>query len=128
MWLRQQIDEDERVILDRWDSDGRARVATMWTGSEPGYTTMASDQGDGVWVADGREVTDARHALVLFDPARVLAEVAAKRAILEECIDTIELNSGEVVNSESVWLAESIVKAMAQPYAGRPGWREEWAT
>jgi hypothetical protein len=139
-WLREQLDEDERAILDRWDSDGRARVATMWTGGEPGYTTVASDQGDGVWVADGREVTDARHVLVLFDPARVLAEVAAKKAILDlyrqawgehqswlEDVGGDTFGRADEIRGRVESLHETI-RLLAQPYAGRPGWREEWAT
>jgi len=132
-FVRACLDEDERAILDHWDSDGRARIATMWTGGEPGYTTVASDQGDGAWVADGREVVDARHVLVLFDPARVLAEVAAKREQLRICVAAME--AGEIPE-HATWsdhaagaeVARDMVAVMAQPFAGRPGWREEWAT
>jgi hypothetical protein len=82
------------------------------------------DKDEQAWqMVAARDVVELLHGEPL--APRMLAEVAAKRAILEECTDTFELNSGETVNSESVWLAESIVKAMAQPYAGRPGWREE---
>jgi hypothetical protein len=105
-WLRAQIDEDERVAL-------AANTEEIHWLAEYGASTTSDDS----------EAHIKRH-----DPARVLAEVAAKRALLEECADTFELNSGEAVNSESVWLAEAIVKAMAQPLAGRPGWREEWTT
>jgi hypothetical protein len=142
-FVRACLDEDERVIRDRWDSDGRARVATMWTGGEPGYTTVASDHGDGVWIADGREVTDARRVQVLFDPARVLAEVAAKRAIvdLHHRVDDDYPNGWPENPScagchagydEEPW-TEHIndcpeLRILAGIYAGRPGWREEWAT
>lgn len=77
------IEAGRSRILNGWDSDGKARVATMWTGPEPGYTTVAADSGDGVWVADGREVTDARHVHVLYDPAHELAVYAALRAVVE---------------------------------------------
>jgi hypothetical protein len=125
-FVRACLDEDERMVLDHWDSDGRARIATMWTGSEPGYTTVASDQGDGVWVADGREVTDARHVQVLFDPARVLAEVAAQRKLLD-LIHEWARNCPAPAGNEAA-IAHWMRLALAQPYAGRPGWREEWAT
>ena len=137
-FVRACLDEDKRAILDRWDSDGRARIATMWTGGEPGYTTVASDQSDGVWIADGREVDDARHVLVLFDPARMLADVAAKRAILglaqgmldeaDEQDKRAELSIYEEGGECQRTDARAIIRALAQPFAGRPGWREEWAT
>ena len=44
-FLLARIAEDEERIA-HWDSDGRARVATMWTGGTPGYTTVASDHAD----------------------------------------------------------------------------------
>jgi hypothetical protein len=81
-FLLERIAEDEAQILNHWDSDGRARIATMWVGDE-GYTTVASDHADEHWCADGREVADPRHVRILFDSARALAECAAKRRIIE---------------------------------------------
>jgi hypothetical protein len=64
-------------------------------------------------------------------PARVLAEVAAKRAILD--VLTSREKAGD--SEESLWhkigydrAAFDVIRQLAQPYAGRPGWREEWAT
>ena len=81
-FLLARIAEDEASVY-RWDSDGPsgAVVASVWTGDAPGYTTVAASSVEGVWVADGREV-EARHVHMLFDPARVLAECKAKRAIV----------------------------------------------
>lgn len=133
-WLRQQLAEDERAVW-HWDSDGRARVATMWTGGEPGYTTVATEHG-GEWIADGREVTDARHVTVLHDPARVLREVAAKRKLLELHVnqgsETLSVCAVCDAGAQSCgcvgwdeWPCET-VKLFALPYEDRPGYQESW--
>jgi hypothetical protein len=49
-------------------------------------------------------------------PARVLAECEAKRRI-------VELMSDEV---EYVVYSDDVLRALAQPYADHPDWREEW--
>jgi len=77
-----RIADDEAAVY-AWDSDGAAQVASMWTGPEPGYATVASGRPASGWFADGREVEDARHVEVLYNPARVLAECEAKRQIVE---------------------------------------------
>ncbi len=76
-----------------------------------------------------------------WDPARVLAEVAAKREILRQ----LEFAAREYAELDAVvgptmmqrldlvaaagklyWL-EFAARALARPFAGRPGWRPEWA-
>jgi hypothetical protein len=144
-FLLARIAEDEADVLDRWDSDGRARVATVWTGGDPGYTTVASDDGDGVWIADGREVTDARNAHVLFDPARVLAECEAKRQIVEwhrwspspgmECAGHPEpfAPHGDYGEGYCMYFAEHDgefspeLRAIAAVYSDHPDYRDDWA-
>ena len=73
---------------------------------------------------EGSELAELH--FVLWKPDRVLAEVEAKRRIVDECVSTFELNAGDAVNSEAVWLAEAVLKASALPYADRDGYREEW--
>lgn len=58
---------------------------------------------------------DAEH-IATWDPDRVLAECAAKRQIIEA--------TWGGPDHEQMW--EHAVRALAQPYAGRPGWRDEW--
>jgi hypothetical protein len=73
--------------------------------------------------------------LIRWDPARVLAECAAKRAVVEEWQAAVaEFEAGpqhygeEALVNETVMTALGpVVRILAQPYAGRPGWREEWA-
>jgi hypothetical protein len=132
-WLRVQIDIDKLMILERWDSDGRSRVATMWTGPDPGYTTVASDGNRAApfWIADGREVSDARRVQVLWDPAVELIDLAARLRIIElhdrdhECST---YDRDEVDNC--AWIPRgddcSTLCLLAMRYADRAGYREEW--
>jgi hypothetical protein len=138
-FLRAALDEDERV----------ARAADV-----------GSDvfDGTGIVVMPNRSTGDrtitlpshiAAH-IAHHDPARVLAEVAAKRAILElhdgehDCRELMTGvyphdwpsaapwgSAGEAwrhASSEHFEGPCPTLRLLAQPYAGRPGWREEWAT
>ena len=90
-WLRAQLNEDERL----------AQAA-------PG----------GVYLDDYASEAEGDFADA-FDPARVLAEVEAKRAI----IAGYEASHRE---SDDYPGWEGAMYAIAQPYAGRDGWRDEW--
>jgi hypothetical protein len=107
------VDEDERVALACRDEE-------FW------------GPGEDVPVPARRHI--ARH-----DPARVLAEVAAKREILRDYEEMFGFDLppgvaegrdyGERVCDEMVRAAlRRCVRALAQPLAGRRGWRSEWAT
>jgi hypothetical protein len=63
---------------------------------------------------------------VFADPARVLAEVEAKRRILDH-IGMVVISPGrEALPAEYVAQMELFLRTLAQPYAGQDGWREEW--
>jgi hypothetical protein len=143
-WLRAQIDEDEqqaqqaaRDTAPKW-----YRYERYIMSADP-HPASSSDEADLYIAMDGTEATMehmARH-----DPARVLAEVEAKRRILDlhEVVD----NGGGTLDSRycaccfadrgynagvsnktgeglPVWC--ETVRLLALPYAGRDGWREEW--
>lgn len=69
-------------------------------------------------------VTDAEH-VVRHDPARVLAECAAKRAIIADCrpgtLD--DLDAGEDNQPAPLWVA----RALAAVYKDHPDYQQEWA-
>jgi hypothetical protein len=54
--------------------------------------------------------------------ARVLAEVKAKRAVLELCA---EAESWKYSAAQKI--ARAVLHELAQVYAGREGWRDEWS-
>jgi hypothetical protein len=144
-WLRAQIDEDERVALavtvDRpgpWVVEDPPRHPTDHPViiSEPRKADRGRDYDvlNNVWHGDV-----AAH-VITWDPARALAEVKAKRAALNlefyyaSCLDS---ESGcchepeEIAAGQCPILSDledfPLLLALAQPYAGRPGWNEAWA-
>ena len=95
-WLLEQVDADEAeargVLTQRWDAIS--------------FHDEASD--------------DIPH-IVRWSPARVLAECAAKRRIVET-VDR-DLRMAEFpVQRFAVW----VLYQLAQPYRGREGWCDEW--
>lgn len=106
-WLLAQLDADEAAA--------RAALAPseMHPYGDESLTPYTSEQvPDAVRGYLGGPWGDhfARH-----DPARVLAEVAAKRAIVEA------VASGFYDSDLGVAL-----RALASVYEGAPGWQEEW--
>ncbi|MEV4767781.1 DUF6221 family protein [Micromonospora humida] len=103
-WLRAQLDDDERVAR-------KAGQRGKW------------------WFASGDRSVDL-HALTAhakrWDPARVLAEVDAKRSILSlhRCDDA---GGPDPICNVCLYTPTcETVKTLALPYADRPGYREEW--
>jgi hypothetical protein len=108
------IAEDERRAQAWQDADQQAGMSAPWGGLEP-----YGDLGD-------------LEAAAIWRPARVLAECAAKRAIVEayraELLnDEARAAGGHDPGPATAYLA-GVVRILGRVYAGRPGWREEWAT
>ena len=65
---------------------------------------------------------DAAH-ITRHDPARVLREVAFKRAILAECVRALE----SIPHGHRAVLAERVLRHLAAVDGGHSGYRQEWA-
>jgi hypothetical protein len=123
-WLRDQLDDDERVA--------RAADSGRWLPEDKGITFeyYADDFPDGE--AQARLVADTRANqwhIASWDPARVLAEVDAKRRILDEyekAFDRRRRHREDLASAGALLEMVSVVKLLALPYADRPGYREEW--
>lgn len=102
-WLRAQLDEDERV----------AREAL------PGSSDMERYLA-GLPRYEPRDSHIARH-----DPARVLREVEAKRAIIDQYVRDSDSDHWEARLAADDF-GEDAVRLLAAVYADRPGHREEW--
>jgi len=126
-FLRRQLDDDERVAHATLGVNVRAdlingKPAPRWV-----------SRGDSVWDTNdiprvkGTWAREAEH-IARWDPARVLAEIQAKRRILDWAeaaqreFDRAGLRTPTPTTSEPMYFAA----LLAQPYAGRDGWREEW--
>lgn len=126
---------DDGAVARNWDSDAECRVASMWV-SEHSYTTIASGRPGQPWFADGHEVDDPQHVSILFDPARVLAECAAKRQIVERLHVECSGHPGPHMPHADYgpgfcWRADEdsdILRALASVYADHSDYRSEWAS
>jgi Family of unknown function (DUF6221) len=105
LWLRAQLDDDERVAREasRYDDEDAAEWKITY-----GWSRVARHKV---------HRTGMRQTLPpgAPSPARVLAEVDAKRRIIDEAI-RLESYDGEF----------EFLELLALPYADRPGYREEW--
>lgn len=82
-FLNARIAEDQAAV----EASGPDVVAWLTYRQSDGsmaYTTVGASSGDGEWVASGAELPDPQHVQVVYDPVRVLAECAAKRALIRE--------------------------------------------
>lgn len=145
-WLREQLDEDEEAAK-------RVRQPYRLYACDHGHVeepVLNDETGEYQQWADGEDRLPNHHNTwsLVYDPARVLAEVAAKRAILELHDgehDCRELKTGVYPHdwpsaapwgsAGEAWRHASsehfegpcpTLRLLAQPYADRPGFREEW--
>lgn len=138
-FLRARLGEDERVAREATAGPWRHNPDKHWR--KPGTSwfeeaVFAGPAGsDATCVAgtgesdDSQSTADARH-IALWDPARVLAEVAAKRRILDELDkerDQLE-RSGYRPTDVSPALARlhRVARFLALPYADHADYREQW--
>lgn len=99
-WLRAQLDDDEGAI-------------NLWADADVFYDT-SGDTGD---------------YAQRFDADRMLAEVDAKRRIIDECAywhDKVEAGEHYPALADRFEVALSVLRLLALPYAEREGYRPEW--
>lgn len=110
-WFRAQLDDEERVAHEVADQNSRD-----WAQDGEGnlYLRQPESGGSGCW-----------------DSTRVLAEIEVKRKILDEIVPKIDEMDATI---EAEWgnglgptgESDQLVKLLAQPYADRPGFPQEW--
>jgi hypothetical protein len=117
-WLRAQLDEDERVAL------AVGELRRQWTTAggypETGVTQVVADDGYLIVEVDTDWAAEIVTHIARHDPARVLAQVEAKRRLLD-------LHDGW--HSCGIWECDGdcpTVRLLALPYAGRDGYDETW--
>lgn len=137
-WLRQQLDEDERVAREasagpwRYDPTKHHREPGTVRFSEGVFTGPAGQDATCVATTgetdDPQSMADAEH-IARWDPARVLAEIEAKRRILDDRDEAVAhaARDFDMVLEGNADALNGVVRLLAQPYAGQPGWREDWA-
>ena len=120
-------------MRERLDEEAAAAIAAggdAWQHHEhPSDTGLIRDAAGGVVVYDEGEPSEeqAEH-IARWDPARVLADVAAKRAIVD-MHETCGTGSGycdDGGHGYSDGLGCGILDYLAQPYAQHPDWQQDW--
>ena len=112
-FLRARLGEDEAVAraaaVDQWGYEVGSREGFQWASLVLSAERDTSPEQD--------EFID-RHT-----PARVLADVEAKRRIVDEATNyTPELEHGD--NGE--WAFDVTLRLLALPHASHPDYRNEW--
>ncbi len=123
-WLRQQLDDDERIARAAGAELAPAGDGLRWNGWDDGIRTV-SNIVFAVAPYSGY-LGEPREHIARWDPARVLAEVEAKRRILDEYTSAeaaAHFPNWEGGNAEGLEIA---VRLLAHPFADRPGFRDEW--
>ncbi|MFJ9448175.1 DUF6221 family protein [Kitasatospora sp. NPDC101235] len=126
-FLRARLDEDEQAA--------RAATPGPWTVDSETYAAAIHGAGHADVIAGGRwggeasvfeSTEDALH-IVRHDPPRVLAEVAAKRRILDQHRG-LESMTGPNCSTCCIesWPCPTL-RLLALPYANHPDYRPEWA-
>lgn len=116
-WLLVQLDDDERKARDApgaggcWRLDSKSKVLTV-------------DGDEDAFAGHGYTLGAAEH-IARWDPARVLAEVDAKRRIIAACEQAIK-SQGIYGEDGQEQLADDVLRQIAVPYADRSGYRQEW--
>lgn len=120
-WYRAQLDEDERVARA---AGSRLDGSYEWVAGEANADGVRTKAGTPVtrfsWPNEMEHI--ARH-----DPARVLRDVAAKRAI----VDAYEHKAESMARYPGLGNASGLVsltivlRQLASAYSDRPGYREE---
>lgn len=136
-FLLREIAADEEVARGaadrngpRWATHDVQDGATVTGDLRREANPRSYGEDDSLWDDEGAlgmwEETAAH--IARWDPARVLAECAAKRRIVEEFTDAwsqVETGDRDYVPRRNV--LRDAVLLLAQPYADRPGWESEWA-
>jgi hypothetical protein len=142
-WLKAQLQAEERAARfatrggDRWSyiagpygpqvnlGDG-----VLWAREDVNVQVwQCDDEADGCPEEARAMAAEGKH-VALHDPTRVLAEVAAKRAILDRhdrAWANVRAHPEDMASKGADLTMVAVVKALAAPYADKPGYLEEWA-
>jgi len=128
-FLRAALDRDEQVAREAAGGDGAWSVQTYDLGTE---VWIRQTDGFSLITAEGGLDRDSAEHVARWDPARVLAEVQAKRRILDlrvaAAAQPIAPGSApaRAERTRAREALEAVARLLAQPHAGQPGWRDEW--
>lgn len=135
-FLLARIDEDEEAARDAagWDLSGSVRAEGQWC--REGVNSVIDSSQRLVVYGDGPAPEDmqAEH-IIRHDPARVLRECAAKRALIDHASDATGLDMsvdmdravGRRDQDVDPYLGDAMLRTIAAVYSDHPDYQQEWA-
>jgi hypothetical protein len=138
-FLRARLDEDEQAARDASPAPWITKTGQPWLADHIvfGQSKYMPDRISQVCdlTAGQTRAADAAH-IIRHDPARVLAEVDAKRRITDEHPNVNDGDCGTCITprwgypthggaSAAVWPCQTL-RLLALPYADHSDYREEW--
>lgn len=126
-FLTARLDEDEAAAAEAGEDSG---PEWRWQPEELPGMVVASGSGEIVVYDEGRPTGAGGAHIARYDPARVLAGVAAKRAILaayERQFTERKSHPGDLAASGALLALHGAVKALAAVYSGHPDYDPKWA-
>ena len=100
-------------------------LAAFLTGRLDEDEAVATDQHERVWFGPYPETLAEREGWIVIRQDRLLREVAAKRAILDQ--SEVEVEYGRQVDSDVRDALDSAVRHLAAVYSDHPAYLPEWA-
>lgn len=115
-FLRARLDEDDAAAREAWAPNWPDPLTWF---SEEETVGRVDEHWDIDSFGSAGLKADARH-IARHDPARVLAEVDAKRRIVAF------LDPKDAPPGEGAFIADKVLRLLALPYAGRSDYDPEW--
>jgi hypothetical protein len=134
-WLLDQLDDDERSARAAGSAAwrrGTYNIAAEWDDEEPAWlldsdaVTEADEPHQTVVYDEGRPDAAQTEHIARHNPAAVLADVAAKRAIVAEYLLWTDDDAGEMRTIGYREGLETALRHLAAGYSSRDGYRSEW--
>jgi hypothetical protein len=124
-FLKARLDEDEKAA--------GAATPGPWAALDGGVMSMDDETWPVASTETGQERADRVH-IARWDPARVLADVQAKRVVMDWCVKAIAAQrEGSTSERTQTWDTATVdalyiaTQALVLPYASHPDYRAEWS-
>lgn len=131
-FLTARLDEDQAVA--RWSGRGRVAWLTYRAGpTQKLVSAIAVSVDGGTWIANGEEVPDPDSVRVVYDPARVLAEVKAKRELVGLYVAAkvaLEASDGTILAGAAklnLRAYGNALRALATAYDRHADYKQAWS-
>jgi hypothetical protein len=133
-FLNRCLDEDERLARDASYRNARWYLETVPVKWGEDYVPDILAGGKPILRGSSEYTGVASEHAVRHDPASVLADIAAKRAIIARVKDDAAITDdplrSQAASNAEWYLATTgrfILRALASAYASRPGYDTDWA-